>query len=193
MQPDNSSSLPPVVPVTSESFNQTSEQIPASQPTQNPSLPATQPQPTPVGMQYAGVWTRFWAICIDGVILGILSTIVNIVNGVINAASAASGSINPVAVAISLILGLLLFVVEIAYPIYFIGSRGQTPGKMIMKVKVVMADTGMIPGYGSAFMREIIGKLVSGMVFGIGYFVAFGDAKHQAWHDRIAKTVVVKA
>lgn len=41
-------------------------------------------------------------------------------------------------------------------------------------------------------LREVIGKWVSGLVFGLGYFWAIWDKDGQTWHDKIAGTVVVK-
>jgi hypothetical protein len=38
---------------------------------------------------------------------------------------------------------------------------------------------------------EVFGKFVSGLFMGIGYFWAIWDKDGQAWHDKIAGTVVV--
>ena len=56
----------------------------------------------------------------------------------------------------------------------------------------VIDETGSNIGYGKSFLREIVGKIVSGLVFNLGYvWVAFDDKK-QGWHDKIAGTYVVK-
>ena len=36
-------------------------------------------------------------------------------------------------------------------------------------------------------------KLVSGAVLGLGYLWMLWDAEKQTWHDKVAKTYVVKA
>lgn len=41
-------------------------------------------------------------------------------------------------------------------------------------------------------LRETIGKFLSGLVLGLGYFWAIWDKDSQAWHDKIAGTVVIK-
>ena len=46
-------------------------------------------------------------------------------------------------------------------------------------------------GIGSTLVREIIGKLVSGIVILLGYVWILFDGKRQGWHDKIAGTVVV--
>ena len=57
---------------------------------------------------------------------------------------------------------------------------------------MVRAQTGDIPGFGKMFVREVPGRFVSALVFGLGYFWAIIDRNGQAWHDRIAGTVVVR-
>lgn len=40
-------------------------------------------------------------------------------------------------------------------------------------------------------MRETIGKILSGVVFNLGYLWIAIDDKEQTWHDKIAKTFVI--
>ena len=70
--------------------------------------------------------------------------------------------------------------------------KGRTPGKLLLGLQVLDAQTGRLPGFGKMFVREIIGRFISGLFFGIGYFWAIFDKNGQAWHDKIAGTVVVK-
>lgn len=81
--------------------------------------------------------------------------------------------------------------ISLGYPIYFIGKSGATPGKKIMKIRVVKAD-GSAVGYGGAFLREVVGKFISGIILLIGYFWMLWDPNKQALHDKIAGTYVVK-
>ena len=89
------------------------------------------------------------------------------------------------------VLSFLSFAFSIAYYIYFIGKRGATPGKMLFKIKVIDKDTQQPPGYLKAFLREIVGKFISSLVLFIGYFLAIQDKEKQAWHDKIANTIVI--
>jgi uncharacterized RDD family membrane protein YckC len=41
-------------------------------------------------------------------------------------------------------------------------------------------------------VREVVGKMVSGFFFGLRYFWAIWDPDNQAWHDKIAGTLVVR-
>ena len=71
-------------------------------------------------------------------------------------------------------------------------SKGMTPGKWLLGEKVVEKLTGNFPGFWRMILRETIGKFVSGIFLGLGYFWAIWDKDNQAWHNKITGTVVVK-
>ena len=73
----------------------------------------------------------------------------------------------------------------------FTGLKGQTPGKMAVGIKVVDAR-GEKPGLGVAALREILGKLISGLIFCLGYLLIAIDKEKRGFHDDIAGTHVVK-
>lgn len=81
-----------------------------------------------------------------------------------------------------------------AYFIWFLTllRSGTTPGKRLMGLQVVRTQTGGIPGFGVMFVREVVGRFVSGVFLGLGYLWAVFDRNGQAWHDKIASTVVVR-
>ncbi|BBO18847.1 conserved hypothetical protein [Candidatus Brocadia pituitae] len=92
------------------------------------------------------------------------------------------------------IKGFAFVIVTTGY-VYFLSqllSKGMTLGKWLLGVKVVEKLTGNSPGFWRMILRETIGKFVSGLVFSLGYFWAIWDKDGQAWHDKIAGTVVVK-
>lgn len=140
--------------------------------------PAEPPGITPaipeVAGEYAGFWLRLAAAIIDGIILLILSFILRFV-----------------------ILGFwffwfpVFFVVPLLYYWLFTGLRGQTLGKMAVGVKVV-DDRGSVPGLGIAALREIPGKIVSTPVIFLGFLWIIWDERKQGWHDKIAKTCVIR-
>jgi uncharacterized RDD family membrane protein YckC len=82
----------------------------------------------------------------------------------------------------------------VLYAIAFLGclSSGLTPGKALLSIRVVDKRTGSPAGFGQMFVREIIGKFVSGFFLGLGFFWAIWDRDAQAWHDKLANTVVVR-
>ena len=87
-----------------------------------------------------------------------------------------------------------VLIVTIAYlGFYFwLLSRGTTPGKMALGEQVVEKLNGGYPGFWRMVLREVIGKTVSGLFLGLGFFWAIWDKDNQAWHDKIAGTVVVR-
>ena len=64
-------------------------------------------------------------------------------------------------------------------------------GKIALKIKVVRIDT-LPMTYMTAFLREVVGKFLSGLVFALGYFWMIWDKNKQTWHDHLAKTQVVR-
>ncbi len=71
-------------------------------------------------------------------------------------------------------------------------AQGKTPGKWLVGIRVVNKMNANVPGLGRMLVREIIGKFVSGFFLGLGYFWAIFDRENQAWHDKIAGTLVVR-
>jgi uncharacterized RDD family membrane protein YckC len=120
----------------------------------------------------AGFWRRFAAAFIDGILLSIVSGILQAILG-----KAGGG------------LGLL---VAIAYYTYFHGSTGQTPGDSALSIRIVDKDTGRPIGYGRAFVRWLV-SIVSAIVIFLGYLWMLWDGEKQCWHDKAANNVVVPA
>ena len=137
---------------------------------------------SPAGMttlEIASVGQRLVAWLVDGVI-GILIGAVGVVLAL------AIGDVTG---------GLIIFVLVIVYAVVYlwlVSTRGQSPGKMAIGIKIVRMDGGSL-GVGGALTREIIGKLVSSLIFYLGYIWILFDGKRQGWHDKIAGTYVVKA
>ncbi len=65
-----------------------------------------------------------------------------------------------------------------------------TPGKMVMRIKVVDAKTEQPISDLQIFFR-LCGYLMSAAFFMIGFFWIGIDKRKQAWHDKFAGTVVV--
>jgi len=158
---------------------------------EQPSQPA-QPQATGVPVaskpesakadnyEYASAGSRALAVSIDLLVTGGFYTLILIPFFLMDDDSLVS--------MISSVLGIAVSI----YYIYFIGKSGQTLGKKVMKIKVIKIKTNEHPDYVGSFLREVVGKFVSGLVFGLGYLWIIWDDKKQGWHDKIAGTVVVK-
>jgi len=87
------------------------------------------------------------------------------------------------------VLGIILLLVTIVY--YFILlSRGKSYGKWILGMKV-FRTSGEPAGFWIMLVRETIGKLISGLVFSLGYLWLLWDKDRQTWHDKLVSTVVM--
>lgn len=135
----------------------------------------------PSAMNYQGVGIRFVSILIDGIIVGILQGIIAMVLGIFRDPEM-----------IPWWWWILSFVIYIAYYTYLEGTRGQTIGKMITRIKVVREDGGRID-MNQAFIRNIL-RIIDGLlIYLVGAVLIWRSNKQQRLGDSIAKTVVVKA
>ncbi len=145
---------------------------------------------------YGGFWRRFIAFTIDKSILTLFGIMLFFVGPV-----AFGLGISPYDMAeqpeVLLALGLKVMLIyqaltlflDMAYFTYFHGTTGQTPGKRLMGLRVVH-DTGEAIGLGTAFLRWV-GYIISALPMLIGFIWAGIDRRKQAWHDKIAGTVVI--
>ncbi|CAD6492804.1 MAG: RDD family protein [Candidatus Argoarchaeum ethanivorans] len=84
----------------------------------------------------------------------------------------------------------IIVIVQAIYLIYFF-AHGQTPGMMVMKIKLCRTDGTYPIGYMQGLLRWI-GMYISGLVFHLGFIWILIDKNKQGWHDKIADTYVVK-
>jgi uncharacterized RDD family membrane protein YckC len=87
---------------------------------------------------------------------------------------------------------LISWVLPAAAIIAFWLARQATPGKMVFKAKVVDAKTGGRLTLGQSLVRYL-GYFVSTIPLGLGLIWVGIDAKKQGWHDKLARTVVIRA
>jgi uncharacterized RDD family membrane protein YckC len=131
--------------------------------------------PATASIKYAGFWIRFVANFLDGIIIGFLSLIPVLIFAFLGAD----------------ILGRLLsYVISFGYFIILTYQKEATWGKMALGLKVIPSEKEKL-SLGQVFLRETIGKIVSGLILGIGYIMAGFTERKEALHDKIAKTNVV--
>ena len=118
-----------------------------------------------------GFWIRLAAAIIDGVVISLASF------AIFRFTSSLLGS-----------PGILIIWL---YYCLFTGLKGQTLGKMALGIKVV-DEQGNIPGLARAALREVPGKIVSFVAFCLGFLWIIWDERKQGWHDKIARTCVVR-
>lgn len=135
------------------------------------------------GLDLASISRRFGALFLDGMMLNILSRLLEVLILVLLGGAAASDSASAIAYLLAFVFIVVLFV---AYDTAMVASRGQTLGKMALKVKVVSATGGDVTT-GQAFIRAII-KLIPI----IPYLPAFFTAEKTGLHDMAAGTRVVR-
>jgi uncharacterized RDD family membrane protein YckC len=69
-------------------------------------------------------------------------------------------------------------------------TQGWTPGAAIMEIHIT-DDEGRPPGPRRAAIR-VLGSILSGMAFLVGYAWMLRSPRRQTWHDIMAGTVVVR-
>lgn len=130
-------------------------------------------------MEYAGRLHRFLAFVIDWIILGVTISVLGAI-GVINLGEP------------SITDQVLEAVITFGYYIVLTAVFGATLGKMALGMTVV-DESGQRAGLFKILIRETIGKMVSAIVFLLGFIWILFDGKRQGWHDKIGGTFVVKA
>ena len=84
----------------------------------------------------------------------------------------------------------LVVLIALCYFTLFVGFRGQTPGKMLLGLRIIRV-TGEEVGYGRAFVRWI-GQILGLLPLGIGFLMVVVSRKQQGLHDKLAGTYVVR-
>ena len=79
---------------------------------------------------------------------------------------------------------------KVAYQTLFVSQYGASIGKILMKIRVIEITTMQKPSFSSALNRSIF-RVISEMVFYLGFAWAFYNQERQSWHDKSARTLVV--
>jgi uncharacterized RDD family membrane protein YckC len=140
-----------------------------------------------VGAPLAGFWIRFAAYMVDAFILGIPANIITELT--LDDTTFGPGDSIP---ASFWVLTLLLFVGQVFYFAYFEGTSGQTVGKRLCSIRVVDGDS-LQPGVGiGRGVGRFFARILSAIVCYLGFFWMLWDPQKQTWHDKMARTKVVK-
>lgn len=117
------------------------------------------------------------AFVIDALIVGVLHMIVAaVVKSILHSEVLAS---------------LVALIVTLVYWVFLPVQLGATPGKKAMGLRIVTKDNQLKVPLGTLLFRESLGKLISGLAFGLGYFWVLLNSEHKAWHDSMAGTRVI--
>jgi uncharacterized RDD family membrane protein YckC len=143
----------------------------------------------PAHIVYAGFWLRFAAIFVDGLVFLPLT----IVSLVLQSAekSADDTSVKVTLALIIVLVALFSLVVRWLYFALMESSAWQaTLGKKLIGLRVTDMACQRI-GFGRATGRYF-GKILSALIFMIGFMMAGWTERKQALHDMIAGTLVVR-
>jgi uncharacterized RDD family membrane protein YckC len=168
-------------------------------------------------VHYVGFWKRFIAFLVDSAVVSVvllpvmlavygggywdrlsgdtsrlvkllgepgIDTISRIVqaNDIMNGPGSAIAALNDIRVQLALAVAIVLFW----------KFRKATPGKMLVRAKIVNART-----LGAASTGQLIGRMaayvVSVIPFCLGFLWIAFDRRKQGWHDKLAGTAVIDA
>ena len=127
-------------------------------------------------LDLAPISRRFWAYLLDTIVLYIVSTAVGAVIGL---AAARTGA-TPVLTCVSALLSILI---TVSYNAVLVAAKGQTVGKMALKIKVV-SETGADATTGQAW-----GRAFADLIPFSKFVALFNERK--GIHDMLAHTRVV--
>jgi len=134
-------------------------------------------------LQYVGFWARFWATIVDVLLLMmIIYPLFYMMYGDAFIERAADFSF-----ANNLVGYILPFIAILVFWHY----KSATPGKMLLKAKIVDVHTLAKPTMKQYVIRNLA-YLVSFIPLGLGYFWAGWEKRKQTWYDKLAGTVVVQ-
>jgi uncharacterized RDD family membrane protein YckC len=150
---------------------------------------------TPAGASpYSGFWIRFVAHLIDSAVINIVLAPVAIVLFSGYFATHHFEQNQPPDAGFFVLIGLFMIIVGLAVWLYEAlmtsSSKQGTLGKMAFRIKVTDLNGARI-SFGRATGR-FFAKMVSSMIFTIGFLMAAFTERKQALHDMIAGTLVMR-
>ena len=147
-------------------------------------------------VEYIGFWVRLVAFIVDDIILAALFFLLSFIFGF----SGQESHFWKITVhyrggddlAMTILFNVIFAALFLGYFVFLTGRYGATLGKMLLRIKVVGEDYNPI-SYGTAALREILGRIICAIFCYLGYIWVAFDKRKQGWHDKIAKTYVVSA
>lgn len=139
---------------------------------------AQTPESTPSELKYAGFWVRTGASFLDIIFLAIVTFPLVYALGI-----TPESELSPITIMIN-------YVLPIALVLGFWSWKQATPGKLLLKTKIVDAVTLEKPSTKQLIIRYL-GYIPSMLVLCVGFIWVAQDARKQGWHDKLAKTLVI--
>ncbi|HXQ63569.1 MAG TPA: RDD family protein [Steroidobacteraceae bacterium] len=151
-------------------------------------------------LEYVGFWLRVVAACVDTLWLTPIIVLLGFVFEHANSALTDVMLRDPASVSVSELAAALAptpvdFVVSYVLPavlvVLFWRRRSATPGKMLIRARIVDAGSGAAPSTRQLVVRYL-GYFVSTIPLLLGLLWVGWDPRKQGWHDKLAGTVVVR-
>lgn len=143
---------------------------------------------------YVGFWARFVAFLIDSTVATLVLAPISgrVMNEIVVAEYDLSNRVE-------LILLLQRLTAQLSFDLLLMGTifvlfwvfKNATPGKMLFRCVIVDAKTLTRPSTFQNIVRYLC-YYVSLIPFGLGFLWIGLDSQKQGWHDKIARTVVIK-
>jgi uncharacterized RDD family membrane protein YckC len=140
----------------------------------------------------AGVMPRLGAVLLDGFIPSLLMIPAGVIGWIISLSLPAMPSDTMQIVAIFVMLLTYVAIMSYSALVLALWASGLTPGKWMLGIQVIKRDTGAPAGFWRMALRQIVGQWISAILCYIGFLWALFDANRQTWHDKIAKTLVIR-
>ena len=145
-------------------------------------------------IQYLGFWARFVAFLVDSTVASIIMA--PLVTKIAGEFILADYDLSNDAQRLEMFQRLTT---QLSLDLVFMGTifvlfwvyKNATPGKMLFKSVIVDARTLGPPATGQNIIRYLAYYL-SLIPFGLGFIWIAFDARKQGWHDKLARTVVIK-
>jgi uncharacterized RDD family membrane protein YckC len=150
--------------------------------------PVLEPPRPPV---YGGFFRRAIALLIDCILLALITSIMAglaYVGYKVGLAAHQRGISAATAAPLASLTTAAATFLAMAYFVLFHGMDGRTPGKWLMRLRVVGPDNERV-GYVRACVRWIIMVLFAPLLLGLLWVIWSGEKR--AWHDYLARTWVV--
>ncbi len=148
------------------------------------------PQP----VQYLGFWPRFLAFLADSTAASvIMAPFVVSLLGEINLSDydlAEPAAVNELLLRLTTQLSVDILLMGTIFILFWI-FKNATPGKMLFRSVIVDAQTLAAPSAAQNIIRYL-GYFVSLLPLGLGFLWIGWDRRKQGWHDKLARTVVIK-
>ena len=137
---------------------------------------------------YAGFWRRAAAFCIDLALLFLLRLPLSFLLGFLGIFGLGR---TPVFFHYTR-TDLLMLLTQAVYFCCFTGAFGATPGKRMLRLRVVCTRTDRL-GWFDAVYRETVGRILNTCSLFIGYLLVIFDPQKRTLGDRFCDTLVVVA